>query len=106
MGVRLSIDDFGTGYSSLSYLARLPIDVLKIDKSFLNGIGEEGENRTVASAIVALAKGLRLSIVGEGVETPAQFDFLREMRCDQAQGYLIARPLEPSDLPQFGRYAP
>jgi len=101
MGVRLSIDDFGTGYSSLSYLNRLPIDVLKIDRSFLRGVECDSENRAIARTIVALGKSLRLSIVAEGVETPDQFAFVREMRCDRAQGYLIARPLDPAVIPEF-----
>ncbi|HEY5307800.1 MAG TPA: GGDEF domain-containing response regulator, partial [Casimicrobiaceae bacterium] len=105
MGVQLSIDDFGTGYSSLSYLSRLPIDALKIDKSFLQGVEADTENRAIAGTIVALAKCLRLSIVAEGVETAAQLAFVQEMNCDRAQGYLIARPLDPLAIPQFGGMA-
>jgi EAL domain-containing protein (putative c-di-GMP-specific phosphodiesterase class I) len=105
MGVGLSIDDFGTGYSSLSYLSRLPIDGLKIDKAFLQDIGVGTENRAIATAIVALAKCLGRSVVAEGVETPAQLAFVRELGCDRAQGFLIARPLDACAIPQFAELA-
>jgi diguanylate cyclase (GGDEF)-like protein len=92
MGVRISIDDFGTGYSSLSYLKRFPIDVLKIDRSFLSRVTEDSDNQAIVRTIVALAKSLKLEVVAEGVETQPQFDFLRDLGCDRAQGYLIGRP--------------
>jgi diguanylate cyclase (GGDEF)-like protein/PAS domain S-box-containing protein len=93
MGLRLSIDDFGTGYSSLSYLTRFPIHELKIDKSFVLSVTVDSNNAVVARAIVTMAHGLGLKALAEGVETQEQLDFLRSIRCDEAQGYLFSRPL-------------
>ncbi len=98
MGVRLSIDDFGTGYSSLSYLMRFPLDALKIDRSFLNGIPEEADHVAIASAIIAMSRSLRLKVVAEGVETEEQVEFLRRMGCDEMQGFLLARPMPAEEL--------
>ncbi len=98
MGVRISIDDFGTGYSSLSYLKRFPIDVLKIDRSFLSRVTEDSDNQAIVRTIVALARTLKLEAVAEGVETIEQFDFLRTLGCDRAQGYLLGRPLVAADV--------
>ena len=98
MGVRISVDDFGTGYSSLSYLKRFPIDVLKIDQSFIRGVENDTDNQAIVRTIVALAKSLKLTVVAEGVETVAQFDFVREQRCDRAQGYLVSRPVEAAQI--------
>jgi EAL domain-containing protein (putative c-di-GMP-specific phosphodiesterase class I)/GGDEF domain-containing protein len=92
LGVRVALDDFGTGYSSLSYLRQFPIDVLKLDRSFLLGIPDEAAANAVVSGIIALARALDLEVVAEGVEVQPQLDFLAAQRCDQAQGYLIARP--------------
>jgi diguanylate cyclase (GGDEF)-like protein len=92
MGVRLVLDDFGTGYSSLSYLKHLPLDTIKIDRSFVAGL-ESDADRSIVVAVIALAHGLRISVVAEGIETEAQFDALRAMGCDVGQGYLFARPL-------------
>ncbi len=92
-GIRISIDDFGTGYSSLSYLQELPIDGLKIDKSFVNGCEREGAHMTIPHAVIFLGKSLELQVVAEGVERAAQFDVLRRCGCDEFQGYWIARPL-------------
>ena len=97
MGVRLAIDDFGTGYSSLSYLQHMPIDVLKIDKSFIDGMLESKQQRAVITAIVTLAQTLDLAVVAEGVEEPAQAAALRETGCPYGQGYLFARPLSEPD---------
>ncbi|GAC1636957.1 MAG: hypothetical protein NVS9B10_31430 [Nevskia sp.] len=91
MGVRWAIDDFGTGYCGLSYLSRLPVDTLKIDKSFVQGDVEA--DRTIVSAIVALGHSLGMSIVAEGVETAEQLLHLESLRCDRAQGYLFGRPM-------------
>jgi diguanylate cyclase (GGDEF)-like protein/PAS domain S-box-containing protein len=92
LGVRLCIDDFGTGYSSLSYLHELPIDALKIDRSFVLAMGEDERKMKIIQSILLLGKGLGIEVVAEGVETQAQADALRRMGCELAQGYLFARP--------------
>ena len=93
LGVGISIDDFGTGYSSLSYLGSLPIDTLKIDQSFLENVDKEAKRRQLVQAIVELAHGLGLRVVAEGVETEAQLEALRQVRCDRVQGYLVGDPV-------------
>jgi EAL domain-containing protein (putative c-di-GMP-specific phosphodiesterase class I) len=95
LGVTLAIDDFGTGYSALSYLQRFPIDVLKIDKSFVDGLAQGGRHGSLARTIVALGRALSLRTVAEGVEEPAQRAALREVGCALGQGFLFARPLAP-----------
>ncbi len=108
LGVRIAIDDFGTGYSSLAYLRRFPVDVLKVDRSFVDGLGPDPEDSAIVSAIVKLAHTLELESVAEGVETQAQLDQLRAMGCDLAQGYLFSRPLpveEATELLRVGRSA-
>jgi diguanylate cyclase (GGDEF)-like protein/PAS domain S-box-containing protein len=97
MGVNIAIDDFGTGYSSLSYLARLPADALKIDASFIRTMMGEPQSMTIVSTIISLAHTLRMCVVAEGVETSEQANLLRDLRCDQAQGYFFSRP-EEADL--------
>jgi len=92
LGVRVTIDDFGTGYSSLSYLTKLPIDSLKIDRSFISGMLSDPNTMTLVSTIVSLAHSLRLTVVAEGVETEEQASTMRQLRCDEAQGYLFSRP--------------
>ena len=94
MGVRISVDDFGTGYSSLSYLKRFPIDVLKIDKSFVRDLPDDEEDAAIVRAILALAHSLHLTTVAEGVETAAQVGFLRAERCERFQGYHFSRPVD------------
>jgi len=95
-GVRLSVDDFGTGYSSLNYLKRFPIDMLKIDKSFVNDITTDPSDRAIVAAITVMAQQLKLEVVAEGVESMAQLEFLRELRCHYVQGYYFSKPL-PAD---------
>jgi diguanylate cyclase (GGDEF)-like protein/PAS domain S-box-containing protein len=101
-GVHLSIDDFGTGYSSLSYLKRFPVESLKIDRSFIDGLGRESEDTSIVEAIIRLAHALELSAVAEGLETPTQLETLRTLGCDYAQGYLLGYPMPAEvigDLP-------
>jgi EAL domain-containing protein (putative c-di-GMP-specific phosphodiesterase class I) len=93
LGVELNLDDFGTGYSSLSYLHRFPIDVLKIDRSFVSLIGAEGENSEIARAIVTLAHGMGLSVIAEGIETREQLAELRSLSCEYGQGNLFSMPV-------------
>jgi diguanylate cyclase (GGDEF)-like protein len=92
LGVQLSIDDFGTGYSSLSHLHRLPFDTLKIDRSFVSRVGENGENSEVLQTIISLAKNLKMRVIAEGIETESQLAVLRNLGCDFGQGYLLAKP--------------
>ncbi|MCU1396392.1 MAG: diguanylate cyclase domain [Ilumatobacteraceae bacterium] len=101
IGVHLAIDDFGTGYSSLAYLKRLPVDVLKIDRSFVADLGADVEDRPLVEAITVLGKTLDLRIVAEGVETAAQLDALNELRCPFAQGYLWSRPVPVAEMTEW-----
>jgi EAL domain-containing protein (putative c-di-GMP-specific phosphodiesterase class I) len=97
-GLRLMLDDFGTGYSSLSYLRRFPLDVLKIDRSFIAGLGRDDEDSAIVAAIVQMARTLGLTVVAEGVERPEQLERLRELDCDRAQGRLIAEPMPAAEV--------
>jgi EAL domain-containing protein (putative c-di-GMP-specific phosphodiesterase class I) len=101
MGIRLSIDDFGTGYSSLSYLKRFPFDVLKIDKAFVSDIGEDPDDTALCEAIIAMAHSLGLSIIGEGVETREQFEFLNQRGVETIQGYYVSEPMVNDEFLKF-----
>ncbi|MCS3419333.1 EAL domain-containing protein [Pseudomonas yamanorum] len=106
MGVRLAVDDFGTGYSSLSYLRRFPIDVLKIDQSFIRGLSKNPQDAQLISAIISLGKSLDLNIIAEGVETVEQLDFLKAHQCEEGQGYLFSKAVAADEfalLMQAGR---
>jgi EAL domain-containing protein (putative c-di-GMP-specific phosphodiesterase class I) len=98
IGVKIAVDDFGTGHSSLNYLRRFDVDYIKIDRSFVAGIGTESSDETIVKAIIAMGHSLGLTIVAEGVETPAQYEFLRTHGCDRVQGYLISRPIDAEAL--------
>jgi EAL domain-containing protein (putative c-di-GMP-specific phosphodiesterase class I) len=102
-GVRISIDDFGTGYSALSYLAKLPLDAVKLDRAFVAPIAGDQFQAELAESVITLAHRQGLSVVGEGVETAAQLGRLQAMGCDEAQGFLFARPLEADDFAEFMR---
>ena len=101
MGVMVSIDDFGTGYSSLRHLQSLPVRALKIDDSFVRDVHRRDEARSVACAIIAIAKSFDIEVIAEGVETPEELTALRAIGCDRVQGYLVARPLRPGDVLEF-----
>ncbi|MDQ6728073.1 MAG: EAL domain-containing protein [Actinomycetota bacterium] len=101
LGVRIAIDDFGTGYSSLGYLRRLPVDILKIDKSFIDGVAEGPHESALARAVVKLASTLRLEAVAEGISSRRQLLHLRRLRCPYGQGYYFSRPLPPAALPRL-----
>ncbi|MEM7783049.1 MAG: EAL domain-containing protein [Planctomycetota bacterium] len=100
-GVKVAIDDFGTGYSSLAYIHKLSPDVVKIDRSFVDQITTSIDKQTIVGAIIALANGLNLDVVAEGVETQQQRNMLAEMGCEFAQGYLFSRPLDPSQVSEY-----
>jgi diguanylate cyclase (GGDEF)-like protein len=101
IGVFLSIDDFGTGYSSMSYLKRFDVRALKIDKSFISGLPQDSENAAITRAIIAMAHGLKMIVVAEGVETREQLDLLKHYGCDMAQGYLLGRPAPQDAISQM-----
>ncbi|MBI4710496.1 MAG: EAL domain-containing protein, partial [Nitrospirae bacterium] len=96
-----AIDDFGTGYSSLSYLKAFPIDMLKIDRSFMMGVTINQSDAAIVNAIIAMAHILKLKVIAEGVETEEQLQFLRSGLCDDVQGYFFSRPLPPDEFEQL-----
>jgi diguanylate cyclase (GGDEF)-like protein/PAS domain S-box-containing protein len=101
LGVQLAIDDFGTGYSSLNYVRRFPVDILKVDKSFIDGVSESGESSALTAAVIELAGILSLKPVAEGIERADQLERLLELHCDLGQGYFFAKPLPPDELKQL-----
>jgi diguanylate cyclase (GGDEF)-like protein len=105
LGVQIGLDDFGTGYASLTHLRRLPLTFVKIDRSFVNGLGTDQEDERIVAAVVDLAANLGLRSIAEGVETRDQLDRLRALGCDQAQGYLFARPMPPNEIGNFHHVA-
>lgn len=101
LGFRFSIDDFGTGYSSLSYMTKLPINVIKVDKAFVDGIPNDNNNVQISKAIIALAKSLEYTVIAEGIEYMEQEEFLKSLKCDIGQGYLFSKPLDFEGIMEF-----
>ncbi|MGP1615233.1 MAG: putative bifunctional diguanylate cyclase/phosphodiesterase, partial [Pollutimonas bauzanensis] len=104
MGVHLAIDDFGTGYSSLAYLKQLPVSILKVDQSFVKGLTSEADDAAIVTAIIAMAKSLRLAVTAEGVETLEQLEALKKLGCDNYQGYFFSRPVPAGEFTALLRH--
>jgi EAL domain-containing protein (putative c-di-GMP-specific phosphodiesterase class I) len=103
LGVHLSLDDFGTGYSSLSFLRELPVDAIKIDRSFVTGLGTNPRDASIVQGVIAMAAALGHDVVAEGIETAAQAETLRQIGCRYAQGFLWSRPVPAADIPEIAR---
>ena len=101
LGVTIALDDFGTGYSSFNYLTQIPIDTLKIDKSFIDGICENEKDKCIADSIINLAHKMNISVIAEGVEINDQLEILKSQECDILQGYLFSRPLSDTQLTEL-----
>jgi EAL domain-containing protein (putative c-di-GMP-specific phosphodiesterase class I) len=98
LGIKIALDDFGTGYSSLNYLKKFPIDIVKLDRSFINSIAEEGIDTLLIKNILALAHDLKYEVVAEGIETKEQLDYLRNFACESGQGFLLSKPLPEENV--------
>ena len=99
LGVKISIDDFGTGYSSLSYLKKLPIDTLKIDKSFINDLDRDG--KIIVNTIISMSKNLRYRVVAEGIETKEHLEYLKQQKCHEGQGFYFSKPMKHDEIPKI-----
>jgi EAL domain-containing protein (putative c-di-GMP-specific phosphodiesterase class I) len=103
LGVGISVDDFGTGYSSLGYLKRFPIDTIKIDRSFIRDVTTDQNDAAIVTTVIAMARGLNLRVIAEGVETEGQLAFLRENDCHEFQGFLLSRAVSPAEFEALTR---
>jgi diguanylate cyclase len=103
MGIKVALDDFGTGYSRLSYLSQLPIDILRLDQSFVRGIGKNSASAAITEGIIGLARSLGLEMIAEGIETQEALEFLRDRHCRRGQGYHFCCPLPANDFERWFR---
>lgn len=101
LGIRVAVDDFGTGAAGLGHLRDVPFDIVKIDKSYIDGLGESEEAHLLITRVIELAHGLNANIVAEGIETPLQARLLKSMRCDYGQGFYLGRPMEPVQIEEW-----